>query len=148
MQDIEKICELGRAVVELEGNSILALKNRIDRSFAAACHYLLECKGRVIVMGMGKSGHVAKKIAATLASTGSPAFFIHPGEAKHGDFGMITKNDVLLMISNSGETDEILAILPFIKRLNLLLITLTGNSNSSLAKAATINIDVSVEKEA
>src|SRR5690606_11086883 len=116
--------------------------------FAKACQYLLMCQGRIIVMGMGKSGHIGKKIAATFASTGSPAFFIHPGEAKHGDFGMITKNDVLLVISNSGETDEILAILPFIKRLDLPLISLTGNPNSTLAKAAKINIDVSVEKEA
>lgn len=148
MQDIEKICELGRAVIETEAMMINALKARIDASFAKACHILLTCTGRIIVMGMGKSGHIGKKIAATFASTGSPAFFIHPGEAKHGDFGMITANDVLLVISNSGETDEILAILPFIKRLNLPLITLTGNALSTLAKAATLNIDVSVEKEA
>src|SRR5690606_31830199 len=108
----------------------------------------LDCSGRIIVMGMGKSGHIGKKIAATFASTGSPAFFIHPGEAKHGDFGMITKNDVVLVISNSGETEEILSILPFIKRLNLPLITLSGKPHSTLALSATINIDVSVEKEA
>src|SRR3990167_4721172 len=99
-------------------------------------------------MGMGKSGHISKKIAATLASTGTPAFFIHPGEAKHGDFGMIIPKDVILALSNSGETEEIITILPFIKRLGLPLITLTGNPNSTLAKAATINIDVSVTKEA
>jgi arabinose-5-phosphate isomerase len=99
-------------------------------------------------MGMGKSGHIGKKIAATFASTGSPAFFIHPGEAKHGDFGMITQNDALLIISNSGETDEIIAILPFIKRLELPIIALTGKLNSTLANAATITIDVSIEKEA
>jgi arabinose-5-phosphate isomerase len=148
MQDIEKICELGRAVIETEAATIRALSARIGADFAKACQILLGCTGRIIVMGMGKSGHIGKKIAATFASTGSPAFFIHPGEAKHGDFGMITVNDVLLVISNSGETDEILAILPFIKRLNLPLITLTGNTLSTLAKAATINIDASVEKEA
>jgi len=148
MQDIEKICELGRAVIEAEVGTIHALIHRIDHKFAKACLYLLNCEGRIIVMGMGKSGHIARKIAATFASTGSPSFFIHPGEAKHGDFGMITIKDVILILSNSGETDEILAILPFIKRLNLPLITLTGNARSSLAKAATINIDVSVEKEA
>ncbi len=148
MQDIEKICELGRAVIETEAATISALSARIGADFAKACHLLLACTGRIIVMGMGKSGHIGKKIAATFASTGSPAFFIHPGEAKHGDFGMITAKDVLLVISNSGETDEILAILPFIKRLNLPFITLTGNTLSTLAKAATINIDASVEKEA
>jgi arabinose-5-phosphate isomerase len=148
MQDIEKLCNLGRTVIETEAQAIGALANRIDHKFAEACLHLLNCKGRIIVMGMGKSGHISRKIAATFASTGSPAFFIHPGEAKHGDFGMITKDDVMLVISNSGETDEILAILPFIKRLNLPLISLTGNAKSSLAKAATINIDVSVEKEA
>lgn len=148
MQDIEKICKLGRAVIETEAQSILALADRIDAQFASACQYLLDSTGRIIVMGMGKSGHIARKIAATFASTGSPAFFIHPAEAKHGDFGMITGNDVLLAISNSGETEEILSILPFIKRLNIPLITLTGKSKSTLAQAATVNIDVSVEKEA
>jgi arabinose-5-phosphate isomerase len=148
MQDIEKICSLGRAVIETEAQSILALSSRINKEFAQACQYLLDCKGRIIVMGMGKSGHISKKVAATFASTGSPAFFIHPAEAKHGDFGMITPQDVVLIMSNSGETEEILSILPFIKRLNLPLITLTGKPNSTLAMAATINIDVSVEKEA
>ncbi|HSW69721.1 MAG TPA: KpsF/GutQ family sugar-phosphate isomerase [Gammaproteobacteria bacterium] len=148
MQDIEKICKLGQAVIEAEAAAIHSLASRINTDFAKACQYLLTSAGRIIVMGMGKSGHIGKKIAATFASTGSPAFFIHPGEAKHGDFGMITQEDVLLIISNSGETDEILAILPFIKRLDLPLITLTGNPHSTLAKAAKINIDVSVEKEA
>lgn len=148
MQDIEKICKLGRAVIETEAQTIHALADRIDHKFAEACQYLLSCEGRIIVMGMGKSGHIGKKIAATFASTGSPAFFIHPGEAKHGDFGMITRNDAVLILSNSGETEEVLAILPFIKRLNLPLITLTGNPLSTLAKNATINIDVSITKEA
>lgn len=148
MQEIEKICALGRAVIEAEASTIHALISRIDHTFATACLKLLACEGRIIVMGMGKSGHIGKKIAATFASTGSPAFFIHPGEAKHGDFGMITPTDAVLILSNSGETEEILGILPFIKRLDLILITLTGNSQSTLAKAATVNIDVSVAKEA
>ncbi len=148
MQDIDKICALGRAVIESEAQSIQALSERIDKHFATACQLLLDCGGRIIVMGMGKSGHIGKKIAATFASTGSPAFFIHPGEAKHGDFGMITPSDIVLAISNSGETEEILSILPFIKRLDLPLITLTGKPQSTLALAATININVSVEKEA
>ncbi len=148
MQHVEKTCQLGLAVIEAEAASILSLRSRINASFAKACDYLLHCEGRIIVMGMGKSGHIGRKIAATFASTGSPAFFIHPGEAKHGDFGMITAKDVVLMISNSGETEEILAILPFIKRLDLALITLTGNPNSTLAKTASINLDVSIEKEA
>lgn len=148
MQDIEKICELARAVIDTESKMISALIDRIDHHFAKACQLLLSCTGRIIVMGMGKSGHIGKKIAATFASTGSPAFFIHPGEAKHGDFGMITKNDSMVILSNSGETDEILAILPFIKSLGLPLIALTGNPRSTLAKASTINLDVSVAKEA
>ncbi len=148
MQDIEKLCALGRAVIVTEAKMIAALENRIDLKFAKACHYLLECEGRIIVMGMGKSGHIGKKIAATFASTGSPAFFVHPGEAKHGDFGMITRKDVILALSNSGETEEILSIIPFIKRLDIPLITITGKENSTLANAANINIDISVEKEA
>lgn len=148
MEDIEKICALGRAVIDAEAQSIQALSARIDAKFAKACQLLLDCEGRIIVMGMGKSGHIGRKIAATFASTGSPAFFIHPGEAKHGDFGMITKKDALLVISNSGETEEILSILPFFKRLNLPLISLTGKPHSTLAQAATVNLDVSVEKEA
>src|SRR5688500_15503860 len=96
LQDAEKFCELGRAVVQTEASAIHALIHRIDHYFAKACHYLLTCKGRIIVMGMGKSGHIAKKIAATFASTGTPSFFVHPGEAKHGDFGMITRTDVIL----------------------------------------------------
>jgi len=148
MQSAEKFCELGRAVIEIEANMIGKLIDRIDHNFAEACQLLLACSGRVVVIGIGKSGHIAKKIAATLASTGTPSFFIHPSEAKHGDFGMITSKDVLLILSNSGETDEILAILPFIKRLQLPFVALTGNLKSTLAKAASVNIDVSVTKEA
>lgn len=146
--EIEKICAMGRAVIETEATMIASLANRIDHNFAKACLFLHNCEGRIAVMGVGKSGHVSKKIAATFASTGSPAFFIHPSEAKHGDIGMITKKDVLIALSNSGESDEIISILPFIKRLDIPLISLTGKPNSTLAKAATINIDVSVEKEA
>jgi arabinose-5-phosphate isomerase len=146
--DIEKICELGRAVIEIEAKMISNLASRIDHNFAKACQYLHDCQGRIVVMGIGKSGHIGKKLAATFASTGSPAFFIHPSEAKHGDIGMITKQDVLIMLSNSGESEEIVTILPFIKRLNIPLISLTGRPNSQLAKAASVNIDVSVEKEA
>lgn len=148
MQDIEKICELGRAVIETEANAITNLIKRIDHNFAKACQYLLDCEGRIIVLGMGKSGHIGKKIAATFASTGSPAFFVHPGEANHGDIGMITKNDVVLALSNSGETVEILSLLPFIKRLSVPLISMTGKPRSTLSQAATINLDVSVDKEA
>jgi arabinose-5-phosphate isomerase len=148
MQDVEKFCELGRAVLETEAKAIHDLIPRIDHRFAAACQFFLDCSGRIIVMGMGKSGHIAKKIAATFASTGSPAFFVHPGEARHGDFGMITKKDVILALSNSGETEELLSILSFIKRLDIPLITITGKTHSTLALSANINLDVSVEKEA
>jgi arabinose-5-phosphate isomerase len=148
MQHIDKMCELGRAVIETEADMIRSLSTRINHLFAEACHLLLACEGRIIVMGMGKSGHIGKKIAATFASTGSPAFFVHPGEAKHGDFGMITPKDVILALSNSGETEEIISILPFIKRLDIPLISITGKPSSTLAQAATINLDVSVEKEA
>src|ERR1700735_5344350 len=126
MQDIEKFCELGRAVIETEAQAIQALVPRINHNFAKACEYFLTCPGRIIVIGMGKSGHIGKKIAATFASTGSPAFFVHPGEANHGDIGMITRDDAVLALSNSGETTEILTILPVIKRLGVPLIAFTG----------------------
>ncbi len=128
--------------------AVAGLAARIDDSFVRACHLLLACKGRVVVTGMGKSGHIAGKIAATLASTGTPAFFVHPGEASHGDLGMITRQDVVLALSNSGETGEILTILPIIKRLGVPLIAMTGNANSALAKLASVHIDVGVEQEA
>lgn len=146
--DFEKICDIGRTVIETEAQMISNLMKRVDHLFVKACQYLHSCEGRIAVMGVGKSGHICKKIAATFASTGSPAFFIHPSEAKHGDIGMLTKKDILLALSNSGESEEIISILPFIKRLDIPLITLTGRSHSTLAKAATINIDVGVEKEA
>ena len=139
---------LGLAVIENEARSVAALGARIDDSFVDACGHMLGCRGRIVVLGMGKSGHVGGKIAATLASTGSPAFFVHPGEASHGDLGMITSKDVVLALSNSGETDELLTILPIIKRLNVPLISMTGNPESTLAKAAAVNLHVGVEKEA
>ena len=144
----ETLKKLGLAVLETEAQAVEALKARIDDDFVRACHHMLECEGRVVVIGMGKSGHIGSKIAATLASTGTPAFFVHPGEASHGDLGMITAKDVVLALSNSGTTEEILTILPIIKRLGVPLITLTGNPNSTLAQAATVNINVAVEKEA
>lgn len=125
-----------------------ALADRIDQQFTDACQYILGCQGRVVVIGMGKSGHIGGKIAATLASTGTPAFFVHPGEASHGDMGMVTTNDVVLALSNSGETDEIVTLLPLFKRLGVPLIALTGRADSTLARAATVHIDVGVEKEA
>ncbi|MCG8379395.1 MAG: KpsF/GutQ family sugar-phosphate isomerase [Proteobacteria bacterium] len=143
-----KISTLGKAVIETEQNALSKLIERINDKFVEACEIILGCAGRVIVIGMGKSGHIGHKIAATLASTGSPAFFVHPGEASHGDLGMITTNDVVMVLSNSGETDEVVALLPVIKRLNIPMISLTGNPDSTLAKAATVNIDISVEKEA
>jgi arabinose-5-phosphate isomerase len=146
--DQQRIIELGRAVLETEATAITALTRRLGDSFVIACRHMLQCEGRIVVTGMGKSGHIGAKIAATLASTGSPAFFVHPGEASHGDLGMITQKDVVLALSNSGETDELLTILPIIKRLGIPLITLTGNPDSRLARAAEANIDVSVAKEA
>jgi arabinose-5-phosphate isomerase len=144
-----KLQELALAVIDIESRAVTALAGEIRQdSFYQACQLMLECRGRVVVIGMGKSGHIGSKIAATLASTGTPAFFVHPGEASHGDLGMITPSDVVLALSNSGETAEIITILPIIKRLNVPLITLTGNPQSTLAKAATTNINVRVEREA
>jgi len=140
--------EHGRDVVALEAKAVAALADRIDEGFVRACELILECKGRVIIVGVGKSGHIGGKIAATLASTGTPAFFVHPGEASHGDLGMITPEDIVLAISNSGESKEILTILPIIKRMGVKLIALTGNTSSSLTRQADASLDVSVEKEA
>jgi len=143
-----RLRQLGRAVIDTEAKAVAALCQRIDDNFVRACQYMLACQGRIVVLGMGKSGHVASKVAATLASTGSPAFFVHPGEASHGDLGMITAKDVVMAFSNSGETGEILTILPIIKRLAVPLIALTGNPHSTLARNATVNVDVQVEQEA
>ncbi|OYV54505.1 MAG: D-arabinose 5-phosphate isomerase, partial [Legionella sp. 21-45-4] len=134
--------------LETEAQAIFNLAQRIDERFSRACELLLACEGRIVLTGMGKSGHISKKIAATFASTGSPAFFMHPGEASHGDFGMVTPKDVVVAISYSGNTHELLTLLPVLKRLNVPLISLTGHSNSFLANAATVNLDVSIHQEA
>jgi len=143
-----KLQQLARAVIDTEAQAVAALGERIGPTFLDACRLMLDCSGRIVVLGMGKSGHIGAKIAATLASTGSPAFFVHPGEASHGDMGMITAQDVVLALSNSGETDELRTILPLIKRMGVPLISLTGNPGSTLAKAADAHLDVSVTKEA
>jgi arabinose-5-phosphate isomerase len=139
---------LGLAVIKTEAQAVQSLLDKIDDKFIQACHLMLNCKGRVVVTGMGKSGHIAGKIAATLASTGTPAFFVHPGEASHGDLGMITQQDVVLALSNSGETGEVLTILPLIKRIDVPFIAMTGQPTSTMAKFATVHLDVSVEQEA
>lgn len=148
IKDQNRIKSLARNVLETEARAITVLKDRIDEKFVRACEICLECRGRIVVIGMGKSGHIGSKIAATLASTGSPAFFVHPGEASHGDLGMITGPDVVLAISNSGETSELITILPMIKRLGVKLISMTGKPASTLSKAADVNLDVSVAEEA
>ncbi len=137
-----------RSVIQLEAEAVAALGGRIDSNFAMACEMLLNCRGRVVVIGMGKSGHIGGKIASTLASTGTPSFFVHPGEASHGDLGMITPNDVVLIISNSGETSEVVTILPIVKRIGSGLVTMSGNPASSLARQSDACLDTSVEKEA
>ena len=148
ISEAEKLRQLGLAVIDIEASAVMALKSRVNDDFVKACQYMLNCQGRIVVLGMGKSGHIGGKIAATLASTGTPAFFVHPGEASHGDLGMITTQDVVFAMSNSGETEELLTILPIIKRLDVPLIAMTGNPNSSLAKAASVHVDISVEQEA
>lgn len=146
--DTALLQRMAREVLETEADAVRRLLERVDDRFVTACRLCLACRGRVVVTGMGKSGHVASKVAATLASTGTPAFFVHPGEASHGDLGMITGEDVVMAFSNSGETAEILTILPLIKRLGVPLIAFTGAPASTLARAATVHIDVSVAKEA
>ena len=137
-----------RKVIRIESGAIADLEARINGDFSTACRLILACSGRVVVSGMGKSGHIARKIAATLASTGTPSFYVHPGEASHGDIGMITSHDVVLLISYSGETEEVLTILPFLKRQGNALIAMTGNPRSSLARDADVHIDASVSNEA
>ena len=139
---------LGIAVLKAEAEAVSALIDRLDSRFEQACELILSCKGRIVVTGMGKSGHISNKIAATLASTGSPAFFMHPGEASHGDLGMITKHDLVIALSNSGETNEITLLLPMLKRIGISLIALTGRPQSTLATTADIHLDVSVSQEA
>jgi len=138
----------GREVLSLESRALGQLADRLDAGFSRACELLLACEGRVIVVGMGKSGHIGGKIAATLASTGTPAFFVHPGEASHGDLGMITPGDLVIAISNSGETPEILTLLPIIKRMGIPLIAMTGQAASTLGNTAVECLDTSVDKEA
>jgi arabinose-5-phosphate isomerase len=140
--------ELGLAVLKTEADAIAALAGRLGEEFHAACEMILACEGRIVVTGMGKSGHIGNKIAATLASTGTPAFFMHSGEASHGDLGMITSQDLVIALSNSGETSEITLLLPLLKRLGIPLIALTGNPASTLANSADIHLDVSVSREA
>jgi len=135
-------------VIRIELEAIQRLHSKINETFDTACHILKACTGRIVVLGMGKSGHIGNKIAATLASTGSPAFSIHAAEASHGDFGMITHQDVIIAISYSGKTAEVLSLLPLMKQLDIPVISITGSPDSPLAKAATVNLDVSVDKEA
>lgn len=134
--------------IQLERDAVNSLLDRIDQSFDQACNLLLACKGRVVVTGMGKSGHIGTKIAATLASTGTPAMFVHPGEASHGDMGMITHQDVVIALSNSGSTSEVITLIPLLKRLNIPLIAMTGNDKSPLAQSADAHLNVSVSQEA
>lgn len=138
----------GKQVVDIELNAIAALSSRLDEQFANACKLLMQCQGKVVVSGMGKSGHIGNKIAATLASTGTPAFFMHPGEANHGDLGMLASNDVLVAISNSGETGELLNLLPVVKRMNVPVIAITNRADSTLGKYADVVLDIGVEQEA
>jgi len=144
----QNFIESARRTIEMEAQAVGELSQRINTTFTLACEVILACRGRVIVTGMGKSGHIGSKIAATLASTGTPAFFVHPGEASHGDLGMITKDDVVIGISNSGNTAELVTIIPLIKRLGIPMISMTGDPNSQLATASHANLDVSVSAEA
>ena len=144
----KSLIEIAKSVIQTETDSVLLLKDRIDKNFEETCLTLKRCAGKVVLIGIGKSGHIAKKISSTLASTGTPSFYLHPGEAGHGDLGMIAENDVVMMISYSGEADEIISLLPGMKRMNVPLISLTGNSKSSIALSSDFHLDVSVEKEA
>lgn len=144
----KELLALANEVLDIEARAIDQLKTRLNADFIAACDLCMSITGRVVVTGMGKSGHVSNKIAATLASTGTPAFFMHPAEASHGDVGMITQQDLLLAVSYSGETDEVIKILPVVKRLGAKLLSVTGNPNSTMAKAADVHLDVSVAAEA
>ncbi len=146
--DPVKLKHLAQSVLEIEASGIMALCARIDETFIKACVLMLSCEGRIVVIGMGKSGHIGDKIAATLASTGTPAFFVHPGEASHGDMGMVTSKDVVLAISYSGYTQELLTLIPALKRLQVPVISLTGNPQSMLATSSEVHLNVAVEKEA
>lgn len=141
-------CQIGRNTLEIEIEALQSIAQGLDEHFRRACQLLLQTQGKIIVMGIGKSGHIASKIAATLASTGSPAFFIHPAEARHGDLGMVSNKDTLLILSSSGETEEVIMLLPAFKRMGSVIISLTGNKHSTVALAANVNLDVSVKREA
>ena len=148
MFSADQLIQSGKRTIRMESEAVADLEVHINGDFARACELLLEISGRVIVTGMGKSGHIANKIAATLASTGTPAFYVHPGEASHGDLGMITRNDAVIALSNSGTTAEVLTLLPLLKRLGIPLISMTGNPESSLAQAATVHVYAGVKTEA
>ena len=144
----KSIIDIAKDVIQTEADSVLKLKGRIDQSFDEVCQILKNCIGKVVLIGMGKSGHIAKKISSTLASTGTPAFYLHPAEAGHGDLGMISHDDVVIMISYSGESDEIISLLPGIKRMNVPIISMTGNANSLIASSSDFHLDISVDNEA
>lgn len=144
----QKFCLSGRHVIETEAKAIVGLANQLGPSFEEACRVLFDCQGHIIVTGLGKSGHIGNKIAATLASTGSPAFFLHAAEANHGDLGMINPKDVVLALSHSGETDELISIIPTLKLFNIPLILITGNPRSTLAQQATVTLNIAIEEEA
>ncbi|HVE50446.1 MAG TPA: KpsF/GutQ family sugar-phosphate isomerase [Casimicrobiaceae bacterium] len=146
--DADRALALAREVLETEARAIAALSPRLSDAFVAALTLLRDCRGRVVVSGIGKSGHVARKLAATLASTGTPAFFVHPAEANHGDLGMITPDDVVIMLSNSGETDELVALAPHLRRYGASIVAITGNASSTLATSANVHLDAAVDAEA
>ncbi|MHB8823006.1 MAG: KpsF/GutQ family sugar-phosphate isomerase, partial [Pseudomonadaceae bacterium] len=148
MSQSSQLIDTAQRTIQLETEAVEQLRSRIDERFVLACELILACKGRVVVVGMGKSGHIGRKIAATLASTGTPAFFVHPAEASHGDLGMIKPVDVVLAISNSGSSEEITAILPMIKRLGAPLVAMTGHAESILARHADYFLNSGVTKEA
>ena len=148
VNETEKILALARQVLTIEANAVAALSERLDDSFVQAVGLILNRRGRVVVSGVGKSGHIASKIASTLASTGTPAFFVHPADASHGDLGMIAAEDVVIVLSNSGESEELIRIVPLIKRRGAKLIAMTGNANSTLAKEADVHLDAAVAQEA
>jgi len=144
----KSLIDIAKEVIQTEADSVEVLKDRIDQKFEKVCQTLKNCPGKVVLIGMGKSGHIAKKISSTLASTGTPSFHLHPGEAGHGDIGMVSADDVVIMISYSGESDEIISLLPGIKRMNVPIISMTGNAKSSIASSSDFHLDVSVDKEA
>jgi arabinose-5-phosphate isomerase len=146
--DKDQLINAGTRTLKIEADAVAALIPRIGQDFVTACELILNCKGRTIVSGMGKSGHIGNKIAATLASTGTPSFFVHPGEASHGDLGMITRDDVVIGISNSGSSAEIVTLLPLLKRMGIPLISMAGKSDSPLAEAANVHLDISIDTEA